>query len=200
MRARQRRHLGQLARQGRRLHPVRLGQHELERHRRPVQQFHHRRGRPPSPRSAHPAAASRAAASGGRAGSRTSAPASPAFTVLAAPRIAVARHVHQRQPPAEIEEIELPRAPRLGRDARQRAPPGQRVQQRRLADIRAARRTPPPARAGGGNWSSRCARIEEPALGGEQQPPRLERRCCRVGVGPRLRCARARAAPAACAA
>ena len=35
--------LRQLARQRRRLHPVRLGQHELERHRRAIQQLHHRR-------------------------------------------------------------------------------------------------------------------------------------------------------------
>ena len=112
MRARQRPRLVQLALQRRRLHPIRpwsapAGTSPPRGPAVPSPQRPH-----PSPRCAHPAAASRGAASRGRAGSRTSAPASPAFTAFAGARVAVARHIDQRQPAAEIEEVELPRAPR----------------------------------------------------------------------------------------
>ena len=54
-------------------------------------------------------------------------------------RVAVARHVHEAKRVANAEEVELTRAARLSRSARQFVAPSQCIDQRRLADIRASR-------------------------------------------------------------
>ena len=58
---------------------------------------------------------------------------------LAGRRVAVARHVDQGQAPAEIEEVEFLGAAGRVRGAGERLAPGERVDEARLADVRAAR-------------------------------------------------------------
>ena len=87
--------------------------------------------------------------------------------------IAVARQVDQHQHAAEVEEIDLPRAARRVRGARQHAAPGQRVDKARLADIGAA---------GEGDLGQPLGRQprglggagDEAGLAGEEAPPGLD--------------------------
>ncbi len=51
--------------------------------------------------------------------------------------VAVARQIDQHEPVRNLKEIELARAPRCARGARQHAPAAQRIEKARLADIRA---------------------------------------------------------------
>ncbi len=162
-------------RQRRRLHLVHLGQHELERHRRLVQHPHRRLvGRleaDPRVDQQHDAAQCRPSAQIGEH--------RPLPRLLHALRrlgIAVARHVHEGEPAGEVEEVELLGAPGRGRDPRQRPPSGERIEQRRLADIRAAgERHLGPARRR--QLIHRLRRVEEAALAGEQHAPGLDQRC-----------------------
>ena len=110
-------------------HVVRLGQHALVGHGGAVHQVHHRDvgGLDLDPRvqqQQHPAQRG---------------PAAQVFEHQALPvllhrlgrlRVAVARHVHQRQPAAEVEEVELPGAPRRVGGARQGVMADQGVDER----------------------------------------------------------------------
>jgi hypothetical protein len=119
------------------LHPVHFRQHDLEGHRRLVEQLHHRavggfrldariqeqhdppERRPPTEVVEH----------------------QPLPVLLHRERrlrIAVARHVHEREPPAEVEEIKLLRMPGPPGGARERLPPRQRVDERGFSNIRPA--------------------------------------------------------------
>src|SRR3546814_6967104 len=66
-------------------------------------------------------------------------PGPDAYLAFRRPGVAVARQVYEHQPPAEVEEIDLPRPARGVRGARECLAPGQRVDEARLADIRTAR-------------------------------------------------------------
>ena len=87
--------------------------------------------------------------------------------------VAIAGHVHEGQASTEVEEIQLLGAAGLGGDAGECVAAGKRIDQGRLADVGAA---------GEGDFRKawRWELIEplggekEVALGGEQQPPRLD--------------------------
>ena len=76
--------------------------------------------------------------SAARANRRRRALVQRARSALRDARVAVARKIGQHQPGPRREEIDLPRAARRVRDARERLSPRERVDETRLADIGAA--------------------------------------------------------------
>ena len=86
---------------------------------------------------------------------------------------ACVRCLFEHEPPAEVEEIQLLGPPRLAGSPRQRPPPGQRIDQRRLAHVGAPGegdlRQP-----GRRQLVQPLGREEELAFGGEQQAAGLE--------------------------
>ena len=93
--------------------------------------------------------------------------------VLRDRRVAVARHVDQRDPIAQVEEYQLLRPPRRIGGSGQRSAPGQRVDERGLADVGAA---------GEGDFR----RVRSAAV------RRIWRRRSRIRTAPRTACAPAR--------
>ena len=94
----------------------------------------------------------------------------------------VAGQIDQHQPAAQVEHVDLLRAPGRARDARQLVAPGQRVDQARLADVR----TPGKGHLG----QARRRQLgevgdagDEGARLGEQLPPRFEERRIVQGFG-----------------
>ena len=121
-----------------RLHLVALGQHDRVGNRRGVERASSSLRRCPSRRAGRRPARRRASATDGRADSRAPAPPQEADFCLGDGGVAVSRHVDEIEPAAEVEEVQLLRAPGRVRRARQRRAAGQRVDQRRLADVGAA--------------------------------------------------------------
>ena len=88
--------------------------------------------------------------------------------------VAVARQVDENEPAVQIEEIELPRAPRRVGGARQRAAAGQRVDEARLADVGAAGEGD--LGQGGRGQAIGCSDARDEAAGPREQPaPGLKR-------------------------
>lgn len=89
-------------------------------------------------------------------------------------RVAVARHVDDREAAPEIEEVELAGAARRVGGPRERAPAGQRVDDRGLADIGAPREGDL-GQVLLGELLEALRRVEEAAFAREKESPLLER-------------------------
>ena len=134
MRGKRRLDGGGLRRQRLRRELVALGQHREEGHRALVECGHDgligwRNAAPCVEQQADPPERRPAAQVGLRE-------ASPGLDLLSGGGgVAVAGQVDEREPAIEVEKVELPRAPRCVRDARQRSLAGKRVDEARLADV-----------------------------------------------------------------